>query len=198
MNRLKKLEFNRLIKELDFIKSDYDYKSDLINDVDQEFSESVNSFLEKHPKLNQVYTEKETLKEKDMDYQEIDHVDTLEDESVYEESIVNVKIQKLYRAIAKSTHPDISKNENFNEIYIEATNAYDSNDILPIFSICEKLNIPYEISDEEEKLLKSEIEKTKNRLKFLETTFAWIWYTQEDISIKDRVILSYIESRLSK
>ena len=104
----------------------------------------------------------------------------------------------LYRSIAKSTHPDKLKDESLKELYIEATIAYESGNILPLFTICDKLRIPYDVTEEETDLIKDEIQSIKNRVSFLESTFTWQWYSQTDVNIREAVILSYIKAQLAK
>jgi hypothetical protein len=114
------------------------------------------------------------------------------------EEVKDPKLRSLYRSIAKSTHPDKIKDESLKELYLEATSAYDNNNILPILAICDRLRIPYEVTEEETNLIKSEIQSLKNRVSFLETTFTWQWYNQTDMNIRETVILSYIKAQLAK
>ena len=58
MDFFSKLEFNRLIKELDFIDSDLIYKSTLLKFADENFIKNVNEVLETHPQLKQIVDEK--------------------------------------------------------------------------------------------------------------------------------------------
>ncbi len=207
MESLRNLEVNRLIKELDFIKSDYNYRSELIQSIDKEFINSVENFLNTHQSLKDIFdekTKKNTEHQNIEQVQESNYFDEGQNEmvEVIDDTIVeideNTKLKQLYRLIAKSTHPDRIKDTNLKELYVEATMAYDENNILPILSICNKLQIPYEISEDEIALVKEEIELTKKRIKFLESTFTWEWYRNEDIKIKDQVILKYIKQQISK
>jgi hypothetical protein len=45
VENIKKLDINRLIKELDYVKSDFNYKSELLQEADPVFIKSVDSFL---------------------------------------------------------------------------------------------------------------------------------------------------------
>ena len=49
MNKLKILEVKKLLKELDYIESDFEYRSEVISEADSEFIQSVNDFLVSHP-----------------------------------------------------------------------------------------------------------------------------------------------------
>lgn len=211
MEHIRKLEVNRLIKELDYIKSDYNYKSELISEADYNFVKSVDTFLDGHPQMKQVFKEKTSP----VDVPLVDFIDKEEsvviEESVNESSesefeveynvadeIRDSKLRMLYRSIAKSTHPDKLKDESLKELYIEATLAYESGNILPLFTICDKLRIPYDVTEGETDLIKDEIKSIKDRVSFLESTFTWQWYVQTDENIRETVILSYIKSQLSR
>ncbi len=211
MEHIRKLEVNRLIKELDYIKSDYNYKSELISEADYNFVKSVDTFLDGHPQIKQAFKEKASP----VEVPQVDFIDK-EEPVVIEEStnespepefeveynvadeIRDSKLRMLYRSIAKSTHPDKLKDESLKELYIEATIAYESGNILPLFTICDKLRIPYDVTEEETDLIKDEIQSIKNRVSFLESTFTWQWYVQTDENIRETVILSYIKSQLSR
>ena len=62
MNNLKKLEVKRLIKELDFIESDFEYKNELINQIQSEFINDVNSYLDLNPELKKVFEDQINLR----------------------------------------------------------------------------------------------------------------------------------------
>jgi len=211
VEHIRKLEVNRLIKELEYIKSDYNYKSELISEADYNFVKSVDTFLDGHPQIKQAFKEKTSP----VEVPPVDFINKEEpiviEESVNEspepefeveynvaDEIRDSKLRMLYRSIAKSTHPDKLKDESLKELYIEATIAYESGNILPLFTICDKLRIPYDVTEEETDLIKDEIQSIKNRVSFLESTFTWQWYVQTDENIRETVILSYIKSQLSR
>lgn len=208
VENIKKLDINRLIKELDYVKSDFNYKSELLQEADPVFIKSVDSFLETHPQLKQVFDEKLLERQITKDpvvypiMEQAIFEDVIGEVSIEEietkEEVKDPKLRSLYRSIAKSTHPDKIKDESLKELYLEATSAYDNNNILPILAICDRLRIPYEVTEEETNLIKSEIQSLKNRVSFLETTFTWQWYNQTDMNIRETVILSYIKAQLVK
>ena len=76
----------------------------------------------------------------------------IEDELLPKETIV--KIKKLFREIVKKTHPDKVNSEDLIEIYINAKDAYESNDILKLAYYANNLGIEVELSDLEIDLLK--------------------------------------------
>ena len=194
---LRKLEVVRLIKELDFVESEYTYKSEMIKEIDIEFKKVVETVLTDNLELKEFFTKSvdefnrqkiNAINEKNepVDYQDVE-IETVEK---------NPKIKFLYRTIVKSTHPDKVKEDNFKELYIEATKAYENNNLLPILSICDKLKIPYEIDEEEFEFIKLQIDSIRKRTNFLETTYAWQWYVRQKIEDKNKIVLSFIKSQI--
>ena len=209
MDKIKQLEVRKLIRELNFIESDYTYKNEMVNEIENLFIESVNEFLEKHPELKEIFNKKinqkienifkeklETIQEK---IESVEFNDELKVESSIQEIVIDVKvnkIRKLYRQIAKATHPDRTENKKLNEIYLRATKCYDSLDIPGTYSICDELDIVYEIDDEDYNLISEKIEKLKQVINFMESTLTWKWYKSEDNTEKTQIIINYIKNRL--
>ncbi len=200
MDLFLKLEFNRLIKELDFIDSDLIYKSTVLKLADENFIKNVNEVLESFPQLKQIVDEKSKKRFEMINNhpQEpvVNPVIETEDDEVYESK--NPKLKTLYRQIARTTHPDVSSQSNLKEVYLEAQKAYDTNDLIQIFSICEKLKIDYDITNEEFNLIKNEIDLKRQRVRFLESTYTWKWYQVQSLEEKNKIILNYLETQISK
>ena len=112
------------------------------------------------------------------------------------EKIVDEKLRKIYRNIAKKTHPDKISDTRLNDIYIMASKMYDTNDVMGIYTICDQLGIPYELSIEDSEKLKSQISMMKERVGFMESTFTWKWYHTEDESERSRILVEYIKSKI--
>ena len=121
MSKLKRLEVRKLLKELDFIESDFNYKNEIVFEADSNFIKSVNDLLEKHPMLKDIINKKnskrvdlvfsdiikEALGKDDEILEEEELVeDFINEEVVSEINPKEVKMKKLYRDIAKLTHPD--------------------------------------------------------------------------------------------
>ena len=187
---IKKLEISKLIKELDFIKSDYEYKSEIIKEADSEFLKNVDRILNINQELKLIYDEKICKNFKNED----NKVDiSLSEKNIDKEDFIKSdKIKKLYREIVKITHPDRIDNKSFNNLYIESSKYYNSNDIIGIYKICEYLGIEYEMDISEIDILKESIKILKDRICFIENTHTWIWYNNQ----KDNLILNYIRNQI--
>ena len=201
MSKLKQLELKRLIKELDFLSSDFDYKNELVFEADSSFIENVNIFLDDNPEVKKIFDRKinDRLDKIIMDRVEKQNiVDEYPDINELETPIVkkDEKIKKIYREIAKKTHPDKVNDKKLNDIYINASTHYDENDIIKIYSICDDLGIEYEIEERDTELIINNIENIKQKIKFIESTTTWKWFYTEDNELKNEIILNYIRSQI--
>jgi hypothetical protein len=210
MSKLKQLEVKKLLKELDFIESDFNYKNEIVFEADSEFIKSVNDLLEKHPMLKEVIDKKNNKRVdslfSDIIKDALDKDNEIEEEELVEEFIneevvseVNpreVKMKKLYRDIAKLTHPDKIVSEKLNDLYLKSTKFYKNSDITGIYYICDELGITYEIDDEDNEMINNKINNLKNRISFMESTLTWRWYHSESEKEKEQIVLSYIKMQL--
>ncbi len=197
MRNLKYLEINKLIKELDWIKSDLKWKSELINSIDKDFLNSVQEFLDKHPDLKTLWDNKFQNEEEIVEEEQTSEVEN-EEEAENSSTLNDSKLKNLYRQIVKETHPDKIGSNKFSDLYSKATSAYKDGDFLPIIKICEMLGIEWDLDAEQVNELQSEINSTKNKLNFIQTTFTWQWWIEKVVVEKDKIILSYIKRQLIK
>jgi hypothetical protein len=220
MNKLKELQIKKLLKELDYIESDFEYRNEIISEADSKFISSINSFLLNHPDLKEIYDNKVTekinksiqKKEESTESKESENEDTEsndkdienkepEDIEESDEDIKNKKptskIKKLYREIVKMTHPDKVKDGRLNDLYIKATKYYEDDNRIGVYAICNELNIPYELSDEDIDSIYNQIKKYEEKIRFIESTYTWKWYNTEDDSQKSQILMNYIKMRIN-
>jgi len=195
MANLKYLEFQRLIKELQFVETDYLYQSEIINQTDKLFLDSVNVVLDKYPDLKNIWTEKQFSEESSKNDDSIIDVE-INAEIVPTKPKHSSEIKKIYREIVKSTHPDKIKNSKLNELYLEATGAYESNDLITLYKVCSDLMIDFEWSDDEIMRIKERVEKYRNQINFLESTYTFKWLKSDDDDEKLKIILKFIENKI--
>lgn len=199
MNKLRQLEARKLLKELDYVKSDFEYKNEIVFEADGAFMESLNGFLEKNIELKEIF-EKKTNAGIDMIRERSSENAVENSPSSVEIAIVdkaaNENIRKIYRSVAKKTHPDKISDARLNDIYIMAREMYESNDVMGIYSICDQLGIPYEISVEDLATLKDRISMIKDRVAFMESTFSWKWHHSEDEGERSRMLFEYVKSKI--
>jgi hypothetical protein len=98
-------------------------------------------------------------------------------------------IKKVFKEIAKKTHPDLTGEEN-TELFQKAQNAVDTHSYSEILEIAEGLDIPPpEPTREDVRLLEREIISVNREIKKIKETYAWTWYHSSN---KDSVMERYI------
>jgi hypothetical protein len=204
VNKIKQLEVKKLLKELDFIESDFDYKNEINYEADNNFIRTINDFLESQPQLKEIFNNKINQK---MDFAFQKKIKNIENKEL-DENIENIsekivilnpkleKIKKLYREVVKATHPDRIKNKKLNEIYLRATHFYGLQDLIGMYMVCEELDIFYESDEEDFGSIVEKINKLKERIKFIESTLSWKWYHISDQEERNQIIIDYIKIQL--
>jgi hypothetical protein len=204
MDKIKLLEIKKLFKELDYVQSDFEYRSEIISEADTEFINSVNCFLDGEPELKELYESKVTEiinQNIIINSYEPSLEQTEKTENDFEEPEIFVddkspKVKKLYREIVKLTHPDKSDKKSHNDIYVKATEYYDMNDKISLYKICNELDIDYDVDSEDNIEIQTRIETFKGRINFLETTFTYQWHKMNDETMKNEMMIGYIKMRV--
>jgi hypothetical protein len=199
MASLQELEMKRIMKELDFYESDYEYKNEIVMQAEIQFIKNVNDFLSQNAELKALFDEKVQKRLEDNIKKKSEEEEQLENNSEEEEGetkFISPKMKKLYREIVKRTHPDKIKDKKLNEIYIKATKYYNDADLLYIYKICSDLHIYYEIDIEDNEFLKDKIVSFKDKISFIQATYTWKWNFTETESEKNLIILDYIKGQI--
>ena len=200
MGKFHRLETRRLLKELDYIKSDFDCKSEMVSDADSRFMFELDSFLERNAKLKEFFENDlgKKIEEIFID-RSMDATEALFEEDSWinmPETETDRKLKKIYREIAKKTHPDKVSDKRLNDFYIQAGYMYAEKDIAGIYHICDQLEIDYEFGEEETEIINYKIAVLKDRISFLESTFSWKWHNAENSNDKNQIILDYIKTKI--
>lgn len=201
MDRIKLLEIKKLFKELDYVQSDFEYRSEIISEADTNFLNVVNSFLDGHPELKELYESKvndrinqfistesyEPINEQSQNYFEEDEI-FIDDKSP--------KVKKIYREIVKITHPDKSNKKSHNDIYVKATEYYNVNDKISLYKLATELDIDYDIEYDDNIEIQRRIDEFKGRINFLESTFTYQWIRIDDEIQKNEMMINFIKMRI--
>lgn len=181
-DKLVELQINKLIQEYSYLKSDEDFKKELISTKQKGFLDLVNEKLgDLNPQETNQNQEQKSKK-----------VEPKIDMSGVSEN-TKVRIKKIYRNIVKLTHPDKAESEELKELYIQATEAYESYDIFELCIISKKLNIKVKLSLDETKTLNELIESKKNEIKQIESSFIWLWITAANDTEQNNLVDRFIE-----
>jgi hypothetical protein len=209
MHDIKKLEIRKLIKELQFIESEYEYQSEYLKIHDMEFLKSVEDVLNRYPDLKELYKNKfnsdlEVITDREISSEDrLISDDNSIDVDIDTESIVddlnsndNSELKYLYRQIVKITHPDKVNNDRLNNLYLIATDAYNLKDIAILYKICFELELDVIIPDEHLGIILDKIELYRKNINFLKSTFTFKWVESESVDVKNQIIIEFIKNRI--
>jgi len=174
--KIKKLQIQKVIQEYNLLNTDYELKNNMVEEYRAEFL-------------------KETFNEDKSKEQDIDSTPKKKEAKIKNEDIpkdTKDKIKKIYREIVKQTHPDKVNSEVLNNYYLDATKAYDLNDVLELYIICEKLDIDTEISNLELELFDKLIEIKKSEIRRIEESFIWVWINSKSEEEKQKIVDRFI------
>jgi len=191
-NMIKELENTKLIRELNYLRSEYDYKHNLIQSFNIEFFKWIESILSINSELKEIY---ESNRNSKINQEKID-TNLQENRELEKDVEFDSKIKDVYRKIVKITHPDKVKSDALHLLYNEANLALEEGSSIDILLICDRLGLSYEISDGDRENLKKEISDIKNKIQYLESSFVYQWYLQEDENIKNKIALNYIKNSI--
>lgn len=192
MSNLIKLNITRLLKELDYLKSDFDYKSEVASQIDSEFMKDVDRILGLNPELKELYL-KEEIKYTASINEQLENI--IEEPDI--EHIEHTKEEKsLYRQIVKLTHPDKIEDENLNSLYLEATKAYNSGSIIDLVNICNQLGLKYSEDLIDPIDIQKEINSIKEHIKFICSTYTWRWNESEEYDKRNELVLEFIKQKI--
>jgi hypothetical protein len=221
MDKLKTLQVKKLIKELEFIESDYEYRSEIISEADSEFIRSINDFLIQHPDIKDIYDKKineiidksiqktqqeeakieeESKSNDESNEAEINKEESTDSDEVTENNEdkehISQSLKRLYREIVKLTHPDRVNKKHLNDLYIKATEFYNKNNKVGLYTICNELGVEYDLEDDDENYISLRIDEIKQKIGFLESTFTWKWYNTKSEEEKNQILINYIKLRI--
>lgn len=203
MNRLTQLEAKKMMKELEYLMSELDWKKEIVSEADTKFMGEVNHFLEKHPEIKDLFDKmvderiKEAIKIAEIKSQtffdDMPHVDNNEETILTKQT--NPKLKKMYREIVKKTHPDKVSDERLNDLYIDASKYYENDDIFSMYTVFSKLGIAYDVDEDDIDNLKSRIEELREKINIVESSVTWVWHNG-DQSNKEDLITRYVLSQI--
>ena len=183
--KLHELHINKIIQEYSYLKSDEDFKKEVISTKQSEFLKSINQTLQTFsPDQIRKYDDTQPPpvidKKKGIDIDEIPHN-------------TKIKAKNVYRDIVKLTHPDKVDDNELNELYIEAKDAYEVYDLFELYFIARSLNIRLKLTFEEMDTLNKLIDLKKQNIKSIESSYVWLWINGSSEDEKIRIVNQFIE-----
>jgi hypothetical protein len=185
--KIKQLEIKKLVQEYNFLLSEDEYRTEIIEENKPIFMEKVGEVKKKldiKPNLDKI---NEFTKNQEIENEE----NRLKSENV-SDSTKN-KIKKIYREIVKLTHPDKINSDNYLEVYHRATKYSNQFNILGLFQICVELNIPIELDMEDIDVLNFLIKQKKDDIKKIDSSFIWLWVSGINDEEKDKIVENFVK-----
>jgi pyruvate/2-oxoglutarate dehydrogenase complex dihydrolipoamide acyltransferase (E2) component len=189
--RLQHLEIQRLLQEYNFLLLDDEYKQEVISSNKSEFLKKVNDLNGKSitesdsQSVDESNTSPQENKKQKIDPSTVDPK-------------IREKVKKLYREIAKLTHPDKVDSNELVELYTKATVAAEEFDLFVLYSICAQLNISHSIDKEDKSVLKEHISNKKKKLDGIEKSFIWLYAHSETEEEKEKLVKLFIDQHSKK
>lgn len=183
--KIHELHINKIIQEYSYLKSDEEFKKEVISTRQSEFLKIINQTLS-------TYSPDQLKKHDENQGPPVEH----KKPGIDIDEIPNntkVKAKNVYRDIVKLTHPDKVDDEELNELYIEAKEAYEVYDLFELYFIARSLNIKLKLTFEEMDTLNKLIELKKQNIKSLESSYVWLWINGSSEDEKTRIVNQFIE-----
>ena len=186
-DRLLELEIQKILQEYKLLLIDEEYKNEMIDINKVEFIKEINkkggfSIDAEEPKKTE-----EDIEEEDIEEEELDE----------KTALIKEGMKRLYRQIVKLTHPDKTMHKNnkteLGELYIRAKKAMSGIDVYELLTICDKLDIEYNIDINQKVVLEENLEIKKKHLKSLEESFIWLWIKAKDAIEKESIVDLFIQ-----
>lgn len=188
-DKLFELEIKKILQEYKLLLIDEEYKNEMISISKGDFMKEIN-------KKGGFDPEPEVPKEEEP----VENLDRAEEEAPEDDektSSIKEGMKTLYRQIVKLTHPDKTMHKNnkkeLNELYIRSKKAMDSLDVYELLTICDRLDIKYDIDINQKDILEENLEKKKSQLKSLEESFIWLWIKAQTDIEKDIIVDLFLQ-----
>jgi hypothetical protein len=159
-NKIQHLEVKKLLQEYSFLLLDEEYKQEVIAANKSEFLTRVREANGEPAAEPEPSPEPPPKKRIDPD--------TVTSET-------RDKVKRLYREIAKHTHPDRCDDAELHDLYVAATEAADEFDLFALYEICHRLDITHSIDPEDKDILRQRIMHKREELKAIEASFIWLY-----------------------
>lgn len=190
--RLLELEIKKIIQEYKLVLIDEEYKNEVINSNKEQFLREIAKRRPPEEEEEEVVNDPKPTPD----------VDTDDDTDDEETSVISNGIKKLFREIAKLTHPDKTQKMNnkkeLNELYVRAKSAVESCDVYEILLICDRLDIEYKIDVSEKDMLELNLNEKKKQIKEIESSFIWIWITSNTEEEREDILNRFLNKHGKK
>ena len=172
------LRFKSLIRKMSYLKSDLEYHRAEHKKRRQIFHDDLNKFILER---NYVFAPEKAGK---------NMVDVYKKNRAVDVPNLDKQTKSIFKKVAKVTHPDIDREKNHQNKFIEAREALEQKDWFSMYEISEHLAIDIpDISEAHIAWLEQEIIMTEQIIKGITSTYEWI-YSNDDAN-KQQLLTTY-------
>jgi len=185
------LRFKSLVKKISFLKSDLEYHREEDEIRKKVFHAAFDEFMENS--TTHEYSE-EKLFSKLVDVYKPPARDGTKEE---EEGTLTTQNTKMYKSIARKTHPDLHKDSEKTQMFVKASDAVQAGDWYTLFELCESLGIEQpEPNEEHIAWLNDEIKTIQEIIERVKGTLEWK-YSDPNVD-KQRIMTIYCDTTCKK
>ena len=212
-----KKRYNMLLFEARFLKAKIVLNQDVLEEAQEKFAEAYNEVCKTVPEhereVLQGAMEKEEKVEQDEKKSKVSKAGQkakekrkTKKENKQEEIFETKKnpesksMKKIYRAIARESHPDKltgateEEIKNKEKLFKEAQEASQDANLVSLIEIAENLNIkPPEPELEHIEILQKNIKNLKEANKMMTDTTAWQWHKEKNPETKEAILIRYMQ-----
>jgi len=183
-----KRRYRLISAKLEFVKKELEITKDIFVDAKMEFSEDFMKRVEivdDHPPQEQ---NKEEQEESQISNHRRETKQDISDEDI-EKHIKEEKdeeLKKVFKKIARKTHPDLLYNKS-------------EEDFFELSKIAKELGIePPQPTKKHVKMMEKTVEKISGEIKTIKGTVAWVWYHEDDEERRLTFMKKYIDALKNK
>ena len=202
-----KRRYRLISAKLEFVKKELEITKDIFVDAKMEFSEDFKKRVEivdDHPPQEQ---NKEEQEESQISNHRRETKQDISDEDI-EKHIKEEKdeeLKKVFKKIARKTHPDLLYNKSAFErgkkeaLFRNAKLAIEEEDFFELSKIAKELGIePPQPTKKHVKMMEKTVEKISGEIKTIKGTVAWVWYHEDDEERRLAFMKKYIDALKNK
>jgi hypothetical protein len=181
----KKRKHKIVMAKVNYLVMEKEETDETFDEYNQKFNEDFQDELEYLQLLFSLEEyEKELREEQDSENEEEGEDSEEESEESYVESsgvVSNKSLNKLFRKIASKTHPDVSKMEDAEKIFMKAKKAHSEEDWITLIAICLEhgIDLP-DFTEEELEMIDKYSYELQDKIQEKKKNDCWFWNVTND------------------
>ena len=195
-NEVKRKKYKKHIMELKFLRSELSYQEEILTTAHHDFEDWYRGWCQKNgvnlEELNKKHESQVSKKLSQANFSDlkINSAGILVINKKVIKSEKN-KFQKLFKQIAKATHPD--RNEGTTLDFKAASTAYENGDWAMLLQIAEDYKILPSDLGEVIPIMIEEAERLKKMIKHNEEVYSWKFYECKTEQCKENLVKNFLK-----